>query len=111
MPKGTNSRWVCIRECFDKHCRTWRVGDVIKADVPPMPRHFQRLYSNQAADPIEIMRDKITDLGIEWDEDWDYDRLMREYEVALHFKEEQEAKEAEAALVEKEKSGRKADKK
>jgi hypothetical protein len=53
----------------------WYVGDVVSAKEPPMPRHFKRVYANEAIDPITVLRRSLDEHDIDWDEDWDVDRL------------------------------------
>lgn len=76
MKQGTISRWVCIRECYDNK-KVWTPGEVIRAEAPPMPRHFRRLYQNESGDPVEIMRKLFDDKGMEWDPDWSYQELVQ----------------------------------
>lgn len=96
------NRWMCIRSCYDRDCRTWNVGDVIKADEAPMPRHFTLLGKNDQADPITAMREKIEELDLDWDENWSLDRLTREVEVAEDWLRRKKEAEERLAKTEKE---------
>jgi hypothetical protein len=109
--KGTKSKWICIRECYDKNCRVWYVGDVTVASEPPMPRHFERVYSNEQPDPIAVLRRKVEGHGIQWDDGWDIQRLQREIEIAANYDKAQQTKKESIEDAEKIQSGRKADKK
>ncbi len=87
MPK-----FICIRRCFDKDCRSWYVGDIYEGDQPPT-KHFDEV--KKKVNPIDHMRKKIEGLGLSYDKEWPLDRLQREYEQAVIYLNREAAKKEE----------------
>lgn len=97
MANQKKSRWICIRECYDG-TRVWYVGEKTLAPEAPMPKHFERVFANQ--NPIDMLRMKFDEHGVEYDESWDIKRLAQELDNIRDWEAKVAAQEKKKAALE-----------